>query len=88
MQIEQAPGVAHNAKGEPIISAETVVAANLRASDVFGRWGGEEFVLVLPNMPLSAAAERADERFRGHRDGTPPQTTAHRGGNHRDGVRW
>ncbi len=29
VQIEQAPGVAHNAKGEPIISAETVVAANL-----------------------------------------------------------
>jgi putative ABC transport system permease protein len=29
VQIEQAPGVAHNAKGEPIVSAETVVAANL-----------------------------------------------------------
>lgn len=29
VQIEQAPGVAKNAKGEPIISAETVVAANL-----------------------------------------------------------
>ena len=29
VQIEQAPGVARNAKGEPILSAETVVAANL-----------------------------------------------------------
>ena len=29
VQIEQAPGIARNAKGEPIISAETVVAANL-----------------------------------------------------------
>lgn len=29
VQIEQAPGVARNAKGEPIISAETVAAANL-----------------------------------------------------------
>lgn len=29
VQIEQAPGVARNAKGEPIVSAETVVAANL-----------------------------------------------------------
>ena len=29
LQIEQAPGVAKNAKGEPIVSAETVVAANL-----------------------------------------------------------
>jgi putative ABC transport system permease protein len=29
IQIEQAPGVARNAKGEPIVSAETVAAANL-----------------------------------------------------------
>ena len=29
VQIQQAPGVARNAKGEPILSAETVVAANL-----------------------------------------------------------
>ncbi|MEO6279342.1 ABC transporter permease [Roseateles sp.] len=29
LQIEQAPGVARNAKGEPIVSAEIVVAANL-----------------------------------------------------------
>ncbi len=29
LQIEQAPGVARNAKGEPIVSAELVVAANL-----------------------------------------------------------
>ncbi|MDR7334952.1 ABC transporter permease [Roseateles asaccharophilus] len=29
VQIEQAPGIARNDKGEPIVSAETVVAANL-----------------------------------------------------------
>lgn len=29
VQIEQAPGVARNDKGEPVVSAETVVAANL-----------------------------------------------------------
>lgn len=33
VQIEQAPGVARNAKGEPIVSAETVVAANLPVKD-------------------------------------------------------
>jgi len=33
VQIEQAPGVARNAKGEAIVSAETVVAANLPVRD-------------------------------------------------------
>lgn len=33
VQIEQAPGVARNAKGEPLVSAETVVAANLPVKD-------------------------------------------------------
>lgn len=31
-----------------------------RASDVVCRHGGEEFLLMLPNMPLSAALERAE----------------------------
>lgn len=39
VQIEQAPGIARNDKGEPIVSAETVVAANL---PVKGGKAGEE----------------------------------------------
>ena len=37
----------------------------LRASDHLGRWGGEEFVVVLPETPL-CGAERAAERLRKH----------------------
>ncbi len=35
----------------------------LRGSDIFGRWGGEEFIVLLPATPLSQALE-AGERLR------------------------
>jgi len=35
----------------------------LRGSDIFGRWGGEEFIVLLPATPLSQAVE-AGERVR------------------------
>lgn len=37
--------------------------ANIRNSDRFGRYGGEEFLLVLPGAPLDPACQRA-ERLR------------------------
>jgi diguanylate cyclase (GGDEF)-like protein len=40
-----------------------VVLGCVRSSDAFGRWGGEEFLLILPNSSLSSAAELA-ERIR------------------------
>ena len=37
-----------------------LVADNIRADDVFGRFGGEEFLLVLPNRTLGEASRLAE----------------------------
>ncbi len=50
----------HQAGDAVLKSLSHLLAEQVRSSDIACRWGGEEFVLVLPNMPLSAAAERAD----------------------------
>ena len=58
----------HQAGDAVLRYVSAMLSEQVRSSDIACRWGGEEFVLVLPNMPLSAAAERADgwrERFGG-----------------------
>jgi two-component system cell cycle response regulator len=46
------------------------LATNVRAVDLPCRYGGEEFVVVMPDTPL-AAAERIAERIRMHVAGSP-----------------
>ncbi len=60
VQIEQAPGVAHNAKGEPIISAETVVAANL---PVRGSKSGDEGSAQVRGVSEAAFAVRPNVKI-------------------------
>ncbi len=50
----------HQAGDAVLVSLARMLEEQVRSSDIACRWGGEEFVLVLPNMPLAAAAERAD----------------------------
>jgi diguanylate cyclase (GGDEF)-like protein len=38
-----------------------LIASELRASDVFARWGGEEFIILLPETKLEAATKVAQK---------------------------
>jgi len=38
-----------------------IVKKNIREEDIFGRWGGEEFVIVLPNKPYEKALVVAEK---------------------------
>jgi diguanylate cyclase (GGDEF)-like protein/PAS domain S-box-containing protein len=51
-----------------------VCQQNLREVDLFSRWGGEEFVLLLPETGLESASEVA-ERLRGAIEKTDVQTS-------------
>jgi diguanylate cyclase (GGDEF)-like protein len=47
--------------GDTVLSAVgRTFRANVRTTDLVGRWGGEEFVFVLPNSTLTEAKARAE----------------------------
>jgi diguanylate cyclase (GGDEF)-like protein len=51
----------HSAGDAVLIEVAQRLKADLRIYDVAGRYGGEEFLLVLPGCDLHTAARRADE---------------------------
>jgi diguanylate cyclase (GGDEF)-like protein len=51
----------HPAGDAVLVAIAQLLAAQIRGGDIAGRWGGEEFILVLPGMPLASAARRAEE---------------------------
>ncbi len=53
----------HLAGDETLEGVAQLLRDHTRTVDVAGRWGGEEFLLLLPELPLTAATEVA-ERFR------------------------
>ena len=60
----------HNVGDEVLREFAVRVATNVRAIDLPCRYGGEEFVVVMPGASLGAA-ERVAERIRGHVAGSP-----------------
>ena len=53
----------HAIGDEVLKSLSSILFDNVREGDIFARWGGEEFIVFLPETSLSAATEIA-ERFR------------------------
>ena len=45
----------HQAGDNILIELTSLVAQNIKTSDIFARWGGEEFVILLPNTFLAEA---------------------------------
>lgn len=50
----------HNIGDEVIINVVKAAQSCLRDTDYMGRWGGEEFIIVLPDTPREAALRIAD----------------------------
>lgn len=62
--------VGHLAGDEVLRGFAKVAQENLRQQDIFGRYGGEEFLLILPQTSLLAALNTA-ERIRDRVEGNP-----------------
>jgi diguanylate cyclase (GGDEF)-like protein len=45
----------HETGDRALIELARVMRANVRASDTFGRWGGEEFLVLMPDTPVADA---------------------------------
>lgn len=56
-------GYGHLAGDEVLVAAASVISRTLRGTDFVGRYGGEEFLAVLPETPLKGALDLA-ERLR------------------------
>ncbi|HEX8988598.1 MAG TPA: diguanylate cyclase [Rhodocyclaceae bacterium] len=47
----------HEAGDQVLRNATTQLRRNLRAGDILARWGGEEFVLIMPNSTMQQASQ-------------------------------
>jgi diguanylate cyclase (GGDEF)-like protein len=65
----------HDAGDNVLVSTSAAIRSELRTGDILIRWGGEEFVLILPNntgLQACQALERLRKSGLGLRpDGTP-----------------
>ena len=59
----------HQVGDEILIQICNIISNNIRESDIFGRWGGEEFILLLPQTNLDNAyivAENLRNKIENH----------------------
>ena len=50
----------HKIGDEVLIEISSLLSRNIRQSDIFGRWGGEEFIILLPQTNIKNAYEVAE----------------------------
>ncbi len=50
----------HQAGDQALVVLAETLRAGIRHEDVLCRYGGEEFIILMPHMPLATAAERAE----------------------------
>lgn len=53
----------HSIGDQTLKTHSELMQANCRGTDIYGRWGGEEFIAILPNTSLKSAVSSL-ERFR------------------------
>lgn len=51
----------HSVGDKVLKSLAKLVEANIRETDIFARWGGEEFVILAPGISLTETLELADK---------------------------
>ncbi|BEV14370.1 sensor domain-containing diguanylate cyclase [Herbaspirillum sp. DW155] len=51
----------HSAGDAVLVRIAEILRANVRATDIVGRWGGEEFLLILPECDVEAASCMAEK---------------------------
>jgi len=51
----------HKAGDYALIELSKLIKNNIRQTDIFGRWGGEEFIIILPNTNLTTASHIANK---------------------------
>ncbi len=51
----------HQAGDSVLVEMTQALLKNIRRTDILGRWGGEEFLLILPNTDLKSAAVQAEK---------------------------
>lgn len=60
----------HLAGDSVLVHMTRLISSQLRNTDVLARWGGDEFILLLPNIPIEGAVALA-ERIRTQVEGYP-----------------